>query len=193
MKLNRREHLFESLRGRTARPASVGVNALKTLAQSLTMWGVFLLVGPLLAWQIETWIWGETWRFASASSRIGGAIFFVMGWILAWTSTYFLVTRGDGTPLPADCPNKLVVSGPYRYVRNPMAMGSLLQGVAIGIFFGSPLIVLYVLVGMAGWNFSARPWEVFDLQRRFGIDYARYRQAVRCWIPRRKPFDINAD
>jgi len=29
-----------------------------------------------------------------------------------------------------------------------------------------------------------RPLEEVDLEERFGADYRRYRDSVRCWIPR---------
>ncbi len=99
-----------------------------------------------------------------------------------------MVRYGDGTPLPADCTRRLSIAGPYRYVRNPMAMGSLAQGFAVGLFLGSPLVLLYALAGTLGWNFVVRPWEEHDLEQRFGEPYRRYRDAVRCWIPRLHPF-----
>jgi len=43
---------------------------------------------------------------------------------------------------------------------------------------------VYVLVGAVGWNYFVRPWEEMDLERRFGMPYDRYRDSVRCWVPR---------
>ncbi len=111
------------------------------------------------------------------------------GWALAYTSAAFMVVKGQGTPLPADCPRELVIAGPYRYVRNPMAMGSFAQDVAVGLFLGSPLVTLYALVGPVGWNYFVRPWEELDLERRFGEAYVRYREGVRCWVPRVKGYE----
>ena len=110
------------------------------------------------------------------------------GSAMAELSACFLVARGEGTPLPTSCPARLVITGPYRYIRNPMATGSLMQGIAIGVWLGSPLILLYVALGISAWNFLARPWEERDLEARFGPAYAHYRAQVRCWIPRLRPY-----
>jgi protein-S-isoprenylcysteine O-methyltransferase Ste14 len=180
--------------GKVARPATVGINLLKTLTQSLTMWLIFLLIGPLIAFQIESAlqnVFDFWWRFASDTTRTVGVLLFLSGWILAWSSAWSIVSRGDGTPLPIACPRKLVICGPYRYVRNPMAMGSLWQGFAIGLFWGSPLILLYVFIGALMWNFGARPWEEHDLEQRFGDDYRDYKQKVKCWIPRLRPYEAS--
>ena len=109
---------------------------------------------------------------------------FVLGGALGLTSGAVMAVRGRGTPLPADCPRELVVAGPYRFVRNPMAVAGLAQGVAVGIFLGSPVVVAYALAGGPAWHLLVRPWEEADLERRFGEPYRRYRAAVRCWLPR---------
>ncbi|MBW3635785.1 MAG: isoprenylcysteine carboxylmethyltransferase family protein [Armatimonadetes bacterium] len=168
------------LRGRQARLASPLFNGIKTFGQTLVMWTVFLGVGPLVLWEIENRL-GIS-RFMPL--KTAATALFLAGWVLAWTSAYFMVTRGEGTPLPVDSLRRLVVAGPYRWVRNPMAMGSLAQGLAIGLYFGSPMIVLYVVAGAMGWNSTVRPWEEADLGAKFGAEYARYRRAVRCWAPR---------
>ena len=188
--LARLKAIYWALPSRCAVPASWQRNLAKTLAQTLLMWTAFLLIGPFIAWQIENWMLQYNWPLARFKPHIILAIIvFLFGWIIAWWSAWVLVRWGDGTPLPIDATNKLVVRGPYRWVRNPMTTGSLLQGAALGIGVGSPLILLYILVGAVAWNTLARPWEEADMRARFGADCARYQQSVRCWIPRLKPYD----
>lgn len=177
-----------AMRGRQAKPASARFNLLKTLGQTLAMWTVFLALGPLIAFGFEEWSGLDRFRFHFPGQTEGGAALFLFGWIVAWTSAYWMVTRGDGTPLPVDATRRLVVVGPYRYIRNPMAFASLLQGAAIGIIAGSPLVTLYIFVGALMWNYGARPWEEHDLEAKFGADYAHYRRHVRCWTPRLRPY-----
>ena len=152
------------------------------------MWTVFLAIGPLVAFAIEEFSGLDRFRFAFGFQTMVGASFFVAGWLVAWTSGYFMVTRGDGTPLPVDATRRLVVVGPYRWVRNPMAFASLVQGAAIGIVAGSPLVLLYIFVGALMWNYGARPWEEHDLEAKFGADYAHYKRHIRCWTPRLQPY-----
>lgn len=104
-------------------------------------------------------------------------------------SAWFMVTQGRGTPLPADATRELVLSGPYSYVRNPMAMGSFAQGIAVGLLLGSPLCTAYALTGAVGWNYLVRPWEEADMEGRFGEAFVRYRAHVPCWVPRLSPYD----
>ena len=176
--------LLSGVRGRVARPASVGWNIAKTLLQSLTLWAIFLFLLPAAIYYLEGSIGLAGYRFGSPFWQIAGVTLFMLGWILAYASAAFMVVKGQGTPLPADSARKLVVAGPYRYVRNPMAMGSFAQGIAVGMFLGSPLVTLYSLIGSVGWNYVVRPWEEMDLEQRFGVEYGEYREAVRCWIPR---------
>ena len=94
-----------------------------------------------------------------------------------------MATVGEGTPLPTATAPKLVVSGPYRFVRNPMALAGILQGVAVGWWLGSYVVLAYALAGAALWHLCVRPIEEADLRRRFGSDYERYQSCVRLWIP----------
>ncbi len=179
--------VFERARG-VARPARVEFNCFKTAVQTLLMWLVFLGAGPFLAWHLEAALGLARLRFVFAGQQSVAVLLFIVCGAIALSSGYFLVIRGLGTPLPLDAPRRLVIVGPYRYVRNPMAMGSLFQGLAIGLGCGSPAVLIYVFAGIWVWNYIARPWEEFDLARRFGADYEDYRRAVRCWIPCCTPY-----
>jgi len=94
---------------------------------------------------------------------------------------------GRGTPLPLDATRELVVRGPYAGVRNPMVMAGLGQGLAVGLYSGSVLVLLYVVVGGLIWDLVVRPMEEADLLRNFGARYQRYREAVKCWCPTFRP------
>lgn len=178
-----RERYF-AIRGRSARPAPVWVNAAKTFLESCVLWVVFLGVTPVILAEMESLLGTPRFRFPLWMAL---AIFVASSIVSIWSAWAFVV-RGGGTPLPLDATNKLVVTGPYGYVRNPMAAGSLVQGLAVGLAWGSPFTVLYVMAGMLLWNCLARPWEEADLERKFGDEYRRYKKSVRCWIPRPRPY-----
>jgi protein-S-isoprenylcysteine O-methyltransferase Ste14 len=180
--------VFAYFRGREARPAAAGWNVAKTLAQTIVFWGTFLVVLPAAVYALETALGLGGSRFASDPSRVVGAVLFALGGALGLTTGAVMAVVGKGTPLPADCPRELVVAGPYRFVRNPMAVAGLAQGVAVGVFLGSPAVVLYALAGGPVWDVFVRPWEERDLERRFGEPYRLYRRAVRCWRPRLTPY-----
>lgn len=150
---------------------------------------VFLIIAPLLLWHLETVLLQHGWPLMRFVFPAPFALaLFGLGLLVAWTSAWTLVRFGDGTPLPLDATNNLVVRGPYRWVRNPMACASLLQGAAVGLFLGSPLVLIYIVAGGVLWNFSARLWEEHDLEVQFGDEFSRYKREVRCWLPRVHPY-----
>jgi protein-S-isoprenylcysteine O-methyltransferase Ste14 len=173
---------------RVARPASRGWNSLKTVAQIAVMWGLLLGVLPLGIDLVERWLGSP--RLPACPGL--GAMLFAVASLLGLATANALVRDGEGTPLPLDTARKLVLSGPYRHVRNPMAMFGFAQGFAVGLWLGSPAVLVYTAVGVVIWQGLARPWEEADLERRFGDRYRRYRAAVHCWIPRLTPFTDDA-
>lgn len=107
--------------------------------------------------------------------------------LAAWTVTLFL-RFGEGTPAPWEPPQRLVIRGPYRYVRNPMITGVLLVLLAESLLLQSWPLATWMALFFAG-NAIYFPWvEEKGLQRRFGDAYTRYRRHVPRWIPRLRPY-----
>ena len=156
----------------------------KTIIQSTVLWFVFLGFLPWIIFRLEDLLGLEAFRFGNSSLRIISVVLFLGASILAIASYVVMVIKGRGTPAPFDCPSKLVVEGPYRYVRNPMAISGIAQGISIALFLGSPLVLIYVGVGLVIAETIIRPWEEDDLERRFGQAYVIYRNSVRRWFPK---------
>ena len=165
---------------RPAKPATFAWNYSKTLIQTACFWFVFLYLIPWLCLQIESAIGLATF----SPQRVVSTIIFAFGAALGLGSSVVMAKLGEGTPLPPDCPRKLVIRGPYAYVRNPMAIGGILQGVAVGIWLGSWLTIGYALLGVPVWHWIARPPEERDMRERFGEQFENYERNVRLWIPR---------
>lgn len=154
---------------------------LKILFQTVIFWSLFLFVIPFgLMWleSLCNWV-----RSSFSGQQVLGVVLFILGGSLGLTSGVTMGIYGRGTPLPIDTARELVIVGPYRYVRNPMAIAGLTQATAVGIFFGSWLTLVYVIIGFFLWNYYVRPLEEQDLQHRFQEEYSRYQCAIRCWIP----------
>lgn len=184
--------MLNHLHGQEACPASAGWNLGKTFAQIVVFWTVFLFVAPQAILQAEARLGLPTWQQDRAwAMGIGSLLFISFGALGLWSASAMAVI-GRGTPMPQDCARNLVVVGPYRYLRNPMAVAGLTQAIAVGIFCDSPSVVAYALTGMVIWQWLVRPWEEADLQRRFGAAYRRYRQAIRCWVPTFPGYQANA-
>ena len=171
---------------RRARPGrSPLAHVAATAAQIFVFWGLFLVVLPVIIRALE-----ERWRLVlplPAAVDVVGIVVVVAASAHGLWSAAAMTVEGDGTPLPSAMPNRLVVAGPYRFVRNPMALAGIAQGVGVGLLMSSWMVVVYALAGSLVWNYAIRPHEEIDLVRAFGDEYRAYARAVRCWIPRLRP------
>lgn len=174
---------------RVASSASTARNLIKTGAQILVFWCTFLVIIPTIILHVEHAIGWSIAMLDQDVLRVTGGVLFTLGGGLGLHSAWVMTAIGHGTPLPFDCPRRLVIRGAYRCVRNPMAIGGLMQGMAVGLMIGSWGVLAYTLCGAMLWNFLVRKWEEDDLHARFGAEYDAYRQAVRCWWPRARPVD----
>lgn len=171
---------------RAARPAPRSWNVAKTIGQIAVFWSFFLALVPSFLLYVERAIGLPA--FAFAGQRALATVLFVALSVLGLTCGVVLARLGDGTPLPLDGTRRLVIAGPYAYVRNPMAIAGLGQAACVGLGTGSLGVLAYVALGGAIWNWIVRPLEEADLARTFGESFVRYRAAVRCWIPRASPY-----
>ena len=116
--------------------------------------------------------------------QIAGVIVTLTGSILALCCVLVFALRGRGTPIPLDPPRRLVVSGPYRVVRNPMALGVGVALAGVALFYESGQFLLAVVVFMLGIHAMVRFYEEPTPRRSFGSDYVAYYKRVNRWIPR---------
>jgi protein-S-isoprenylcysteine O-methyltransferase Ste14 len=91
---------------------------------------------------------------------------------------------GRGTLAPIDPPKNLVVSGLYRYVRNPMYVGVLLVLLGEALLFASVSLLIYAAAFFVGAHLFIVLYEEPTLRRRFGESYERYTRTVQRWLPR---------
>jgi protein-S-isoprenylcysteine O-methyltransferase Ste14 len=128
-------------------------------------------------------VWLGRAHFEPGTVAVGALLVLVGLALVAWTVTLF-ASVGRGTLAPWDPTARLVVRGPYRYMRNPMitGVGTILAGQAV--FFRSWGIAVELAV-FAVVNAIYFPLvEEPGLQRRFGVEYEEYRARVPRWLPR---------
>jgi protein-S-isoprenylcysteine O-methyltransferase Ste14 len=154
---------------------------------------VFFLVGPgIVAGLIPWWLTG--WRVREpvpywAPMRVLGVILLAAGLFALVQAFVRFVVEGLGTPAPIAAPERLVVGGLYRYVRNPMYVAVLSVIVGQALILGQLVLLPYAA---AFWVITAafvRWYEEPALTRRFGADYEAYRCAVPAWRPRLRPWE----
>lgn len=161
-------------------------NMAKTLAQIVVIWSVILAVIPYMITIVEGKV-GVTALSFNFQKEIAIAVFLLSSSVGLW-SAFVMSRSGRGTPLPLDHASDLVITGPYSYIRNPMALSGICQGLSVAVFFGSPLVAAYAVMGSLIWQTILRPIEEADLVARFGQRFEDYRDSVRCWIPRVHPY-----
>ncbi len=155
--------------------------ALPTVAAIIIPAGLLLLTGTLnIGWGLPSPF--NAIAVVVSLGLLGG------GLLLAVTTIRLFITQGQGTLAPWDPTERLVVSGVYRHVRNPMISGmmSILLGEAV--LFGSwPVLVwalLFITVNLIYIPLVEEP----GLAARFGSDYRDYVRHVPRWLPRRTPW-----
>lgn len=154
---------------------------------------VFFVVGPglvagLVPWLISGWqVRGPVSPLAIIRMALGGVLLVLAIVVLVRAFARF-VMEGRGTPAPVAPPERLVVGGDYRFVRNPMYLAVITAVLGQAMIFGSLGLLVYAV---ALWVITAafvRWYEEPVLLRRYGDEYERYRLAVRAWLPRLRPF-----
>ena len=152
-----------------------------------------LVVGVLPLWLIRnalaeydtSWPDGSSWLWLG---RIGGAAVFLLGLALFVWCVALFARRGQGTIMPWDPTQRLVVAGPYRHVRNPMISSVLFMVAGQALLWGSgltaALAAVFFVVNHVYFITSEEP----GLVKRFGDSYRAYKANVPRWLPRLQPY-----
>jgi protein-S-isoprenylcysteine O-methyltransferase Ste14 len=151
---------------------------------------IFLLIAPgtlavYLPWYFTQWQF-EPPLFPAA--REFGGVLIVAGLPILLDSFARFALQGLGTPAPVMPPERLVVTGLYRHVRNPMYVAVTAMIVGQGLLFGSVAVLEYGGVVWAGFFLFVVAYEEPVLVEQFGDEYKRYRANVRRWLPRITPW-----
>lgn len=149
---------------------------------------VMLVAGPgavvvFVPWLLTGWLVRPPF-LGLPPLRWAGALLMAAGVAVLLDSSARFVLRGHGTPAPVLPPTRLVVSGLYRHVRNPMYVAVL--GVVLGqaLLFGSPALLGYGLLLWGAFQTFVVAYEEPRLSKTFGEEYERFRANVPRWIPR---------
>jgi protein-S-isoprenylcysteine O-methyltransferase Ste14 len=150
---------------------------------------IFLVLAPGTVAGLVPW-WISRWRFElhSLALEIVGGLPIALGGLALLDSFTRFAIKGLGTPAPVFPTKHLVVTGLYRYVRNPMYVA------VVALIFGQALIFVNVRL----LEYGALIWLVFHLfvigyeepklRASFGAEYEAFCHAVSRWIPRLTPY-----
>lgn len=150
---------------------------------------VALLFFGLVALFVLVSIWVDRvlpiFHFDPARWSLGLSILLLVlgGFICAWPAIAFL--RARGTPVPFNPPPKLITTGLYSYVRNPMLLGLFILLLGLGVLFGSlSLIFIFTPLFILANVLYLRAVEEKEMEKKFGISYLEYKSRVPMFIPR---------
>ena len=148
---------------------------------------IFLVIAPgivagYVPWRICRWH-VEAPLLGTSSLRVIGMLLIAEGLSVLLDSFTRFALNGLGTPAPILPTRHLVVTGLYRYVRNPMyiAVVSLILGQ--GLFFGSVLVLEYGIAVWVGFYLFVLIYEEPTLRKSYGPEYEEFCANVPRWIP----------
>jgi len=153
---------------------------------------LFLLIAPgFVAGVVPYWIsrWHVGPAYAGSSAvRILGVLLIIFGVPLVLDSFTRFALQGQGTPAPVFPTKHLVVTGFYRYARNPMYAGvaSVIFGQAL--YFRNVLVLEYGVIICLAFHLFILFYEEPTLRRTFDQEYEEFCENVPRWIPRLTPW-----
>jgi protein-S-isoprenylcysteine O-methyltransferase Ste14 len=149
------------------------------------------LLGVVVPWYTTGWLMSEPLLGFEPVRWLGGALILFGAAVLLDSFARFAL-QGRGTPAPIYPTATLVVSGAYRYVRNPMylAVTALIAGQ--GLLIGCVPLLIYALAFGVITHFFVLVYEEPTLRSTYGAQYEAYAAAVRRWLPRLMPWQSGA-
>jgi protein-S-isoprenylcysteine O-methyltransferase Ste14 len=151
----------------------------------------FVVVPRVLAgvipWWITRWHLGRAF-FGLELTRVIGIVLILAGVPGLVDSFARFALQGLGTPAPIAPAKNLVVTGLYRYVRNPMYVSVVAVILGQAFLFGDWHLILYGALFWLSCHLFVVAYEEPTLERTFGAEYEAFRANVPRWIPRLTPW-----
>jgi protein-S-isoprenylcysteine O-methyltransferase Ste14 len=153
---------------------------------------IFLVIAPgivagYVPWRLSRWHVGVP-QLGTTSLRLVGVLLIVAGLAVLLDSFARFALQGLGTPAPIFPTRHLVITGLFRYVRNPMYVAVVALIFGQGLLFGSVRILEYDIAVWIGFYLFVLIYEEPTLRRTFGAEYEEFCANVPRWIPRFRPW-----
>lgn len=150
------------------------------------------IIAGYVPWRISAWrIEAQPWN-PWPVRWLGGLV--IAAGIAALVECFArFALHGRGTPAPPMPTETMVVSGLYRYVRNPMYVAVFAIVAGQGLLFGDRRVLLYAACVWLGFTVFVLLYEEPTLRRRYGSQFDTYCAHVRRWLPRLHPWTDSAN
>jgi len=163
-----------------------------TMTMAILGSALFFVVAPSVLAGLIPW-WMTHWEFLPPffdlqATRAVGALLIVAGLPGLVDSFARFALQGLGTPAPIAPPQNLVVTGLYRYVRNPMYVAVVAVILGQAFLFGDGRLMMYGALMWLTFHAFVLAYEEPVLAQGFGASYENFRANVPRWIPRLSPW-----
>ena len=153
---------------------------------------LFLIVAPGTVAGLIPW-WISKWKVQPTSPdfltvQIIGVLVLVGSLLVLFESFARFALQGIGTPAPVLPTRHLVVTGRYRYVRNPMYVAVVAAILGQSMILGDLDLALYAGIVWLVSHLFVVVYEEPTLRRTFGDEYVEFCANVPRWIPRLRPW-----
>lgn len=155
----------------------------RSLAKIIIALSALFGVLPLLAIKLNDRYALPVYEF-DYSGAVGLLLAALGGVIVAHCAQTLFFKPGQDVPSPIFAPEKFIVEGLYRFVRNPMYLGYFAIILAEFFFFGHFLLLLYLILVVIFIHLLVVFKEEKALENKFGEHYREYKRKVPRWLPR---------
>ena len=141
------------------------------------------VVAGLVPWLLTRWEFGPPWP-ASGLLAVIGVVITIAGAAVLVNAFVRFAREGRGTPAPVAPTEELVITGPYRWVRNPMYLAVVAVIIGQALLLRQASLLIYAAVVAAAFAAFVKLYEERVLAERYGEVYRSYQATVSGWIPR---------
>lgn len=153
---------------------------LKTALLALFSGTVIWIFFPYLVIKLNQFLGLPSWHFWPL--QVLGWFLIICGVTVVGHLTLLFNVFGQGTPVPTEPAKKIVLESLYQRSRNPMYFCHLIIFLGEWLVFGSPLLIVYLVLFWLAANLIVILWEEPGLKKRFGKEYADYCRRVPRWL-----------
>lgn len=125
-----------------------------------------------------------TYTIPSILYMTTGIVLASSGLLISLCTVLWQITYGKGTPIPVFGPQKLIVTGPYKYCRNPMTLGLLLYYSGAGFIVNDFITTVILLLIVVAHMIYDKYFEERELTQKFGNEYLHYKQNTPFILPK---------
>jgi len=151
----------------------------KSVLNAALFFAVFMILAPWASHRLAPVLLPMPLRLRSA-----GVILAIAGGAVWIACLDVFSRRGRGTPFPLDAPSRLVESGPFAVIRNPIMAAELAVIWGEALYFGALGLFAYAAVATLAAHVIVVRVEEPELRARFGEQFETYCRSVPRWLPR---------